>query len=72
MKRSNIFPRHSNYNLPTAIKGDGCYILDNKQNLIIMSAHPSPYSAHFGFFGSQPFSKANSYLKKTGQAEIIW
>ena len=29
MKRSNIFPRHSNYDLPTAIKGEGCYIVDN-------------------------------------------
>ncbi len=47
-------------------------LIEPKQNLIIMSAHPSPYSAHLGFFGSKPFSKANSYLKKTGQAEIIW
>ena len=29
MRRSSIFPRHSNYDLPTAIKGDGCYIIDN-------------------------------------------
>ena len=29
MKRSNIFPRHSNYVLPTAIKGEGCYIVDS-------------------------------------------
>ena len=29
MKLSNIFPRHSNYDLPTAIKGEGCYIIDN-------------------------------------------
>ena len=29
MKPSNIFPRHSNYNLPTAIKGEGCYIVDD-------------------------------------------
>ena len=29
MKLSNIFPRHSNYDLPTAIKGEGCYIVDN-------------------------------------------
>ena len=29
MKRSNIFPRHSNYDLPTAIKGEGCYIIDD-------------------------------------------
>ena len=29
MKKSNIFPRHSNYNLPTAIKGEGCYIVDD-------------------------------------------
>lgn len=29
MKKSNIFPRHSNYDLPTAIKGEGCYIIDD-------------------------------------------
>ena len=47
-------------------------IINRKENLIIVSAHPSPYSAHSGFFGSKPFSKTNSYLKQNGQQPIIW
>ena len=30
MKNSNIFPRHSSYDLPNAVGGDGCYIIDEK------------------------------------------
>ena len=47
-------------------------IINNKHNKVIMSAHPSPYSAHNGFFGSKPFSKANNYLIETNQAKINW
>ncbi len=39
---------------------------------IIRSAHPSPLSASRGFFGSRPFSRANAFLKQTGQQEIDW
>jgi uracil-DNA glycosylase len=39
---------------------------------IIESSHPSPQSAYAGFFGSKPFSKANSFLKETGLPEIDW
>lgn len=38
-------------------------LLTNPNHYIIESAHPSPLSAYNGFFGSKPFSKANSYLK---------
>ena len=41
-------------------------------HLIIESAHPSPLSAHRGFFGSKPFSKCNAFLKSVGQEEIDW
>lgn len=41
-------------------------------NLILKSTHPSPFSAHKGFFGSKPFSKTNNYLTSTGQTPIIW
>ena len=37
MKLSNIFPRHSNYDLPTAIKGEGCYIIDDNGCLLYTS-----------------------------------
>lgn len=39
---------------------------------IIKSAHPSPLSAHRGFFGSKPFSKANDALRKIGRVPIDW
>ena len=42
------------------------------KHLVIRSAHPSPLSAHNGFFGSRPFSQANNYLKASGRTEIAW
>ncbi|MBQ6320752.1 uracil-DNA glycosylase [Candidatus Saccharibacteria bacterium] len=47
-------------------------LIDASKNLILESAHPSPLSAHNGFFGSRPFTRANAYLKSHGQPEIIW
>jgi uracil-DNA glycosylase len=46
--------------------------IDRQRHLVITSPHPSPLSAHRGFFGSRPFSKANEYLKKHGQTPIDW
>ncbi len=42
------------------------------ENLILKSAHPSPLSAHAGFFGNKHFSKANDYLRQNGKQEIVW
>jgi uracil-DNA glycosylase len=42
------------------------------RNLILKSPHPSPLSAHRGFFGNRHFSKANEYLKKLGKEPINW
>lgn len=47
-------------------------LITNTHHLIIESAHPSPFSARNGFFGSKPFSKANEFLKKNGIKEIDW
>ena len=47
-------------------------LVTNPQHLIIESAHPSPLSVYRGFWGSKPFSKANAFLKKTGQEPIDW
>lgn len=47
-------------------------LIDSAKHFIIKSPHPSPFSAHSGFFGSKPFSKTNSYLKKNGLTEINW
>jgi uracil-DNA glycosylase len=40
--------------------------------LILKTAHPSPLSAHKGFFGSKPFSKINEFLEKNGLSPIYW
>ncbi len=47
-------------------------LINNPKHLIIESAHPSPLSAYNGFFGSKPFSKTNSFLKKNNLKEIDW
>ncbi len=46
--------------------------IDNDNNLILSAAHPSPFSAYRGFFGSKHFSRCNSYLKKNNLKEIKW
>ena len=46
--------------------------ITNKKHLVIESAHPSPFSASYGFFGSKPFSKTNNFLKKNNIKEIDW
>ena len=47
-------------------------LITNPQHLVIESAHPSPFSARNGFFGSKPFSKTNEFLKKNNKKEINW
>ena len=46
--------------------------ITNPNHLVLTSAHPSPFSANYGFFGSKPFSKTNNYLKEKGKQEINW
>ena len=46
--------------------------IDRNKHLVLMSAHPSPFSADRGFFGCRHFSKANEYLRSKGQTEINW
>lgn len=41
-------------------------------HLVLTSAHPSPLSAHNGFFGSRPFSQANAFLEANGRGSIDW
>jgi len=47
-------------------------IIDRNKHLVLMSPHPSPFSADRGFFGCKHFSKANVYLKSKGLKEIDW
>lgn len=41
-------------------------------HLVLKSPHPSPLSAHRGFFGSKPFSRTNAFLAKHGRGTIDW
>ncbi len=46
--------------------------IDRSKHLVLESAHPSPFSAHSGFFGNKHFSKTNEYLREHGEREIDW
>lgn len=46
--------------------------ITNPQHLVIESAHPSPFSARNGFFGSKPFSRTNNFLIKNNITPIKW
>ena len=47
-------------------------LITNPNHYIIISPHPSPFSAYSGFFGSKPFSKTNDYLVSKGLIPIDW
>lgn len=47
-------------------------LIDEGRHLVIASAHPSPLSARRGFFGSKPFSRANTWLEGQGEKPIAW
>lgn len=46
--------------------------IDRSKHLVLESAHPSPLSAHRGFFGNHHFSRANDYLRAHGLTPIDW
>jgi uracil-DNA glycosylase len=64
--RSIVFVLWGNYAQKKAV------LVDDRKHLILKSAHPSPLSAHNGFFGSKPFSKINDFLILSGQTGINW
>ena len=47
-------------------------LIDTSRHTILASAHPSPLSAHNGFFGSKPFSQINALLEARGETSIDW
>lgn len=51
--------------------GKGAFI-DRNRHLVLTSVHPSPLSAHRGFFGNHHFSRANQYLIEHGKTPIEW
>ena len=46
--------------------------IDTRRHLVLKSPHPSPLSAHRGFFGNKHFSKTNDYLIAHGKTPIDW
>ncbi|KQZ49659.1 uracil-DNA glycosylase [Rhizobium sp. Root149] len=46
--------------------------VDQRRHLVLKAPHPSPLSAHNGFFGSGHFSKANAYLISNGREPVDW
>ncbi|HBU45601.1 MAG TPA: uracil-DNA glycosylase, partial [Porphyromonadaceae bacterium] len=47
-------------------------VVDTNRHLVLKSPHPSPLSAHRGFFGNKHFSKTNTYLRAHGISPIDW
>jgi uracil-DNA glycosylase len=47
-------------------------LIDAGKHLVLTSPHPSPFSAHSGFFGNGHFKKANAWLESKNQKEIKW
>ncbi len=47
-------------------------VIDTVKHLILKAPHPSPLSAHRGFFGCKHFSACNDYLSETGQVPVDW
>ena len=46
--------------------------IDDTRHLVLKTVHPSPLSSYRGFFGSKPFSQANTYLAANGKSRINW
>ena len=47
-------------------------IIDRQRHCVLKAPHPSPLSAHRGFFGSNHFVQANQWLTERGEAPIDW
>lgn len=47
-------------------------LIDQSKHLVLESPHPSPLSAHSGFFGNHHFSRTNEFLREHSLAEIVW
>lgn len=47
-------------------------LVDTRRHAVIESPHPSPLSAHRGFLGSRPFSRANALLEEAGRVSVDW
>jgi uracil-DNA glycosylase len=57
---------------PRPEKGRARPGLASGRHLVLKAPHPSPLSAHAGFFGCRHFSKTNAFLESHGQTPIDW
>lgn len=64
--------KHIVFMLWGAFAGKKVDLVDSTKHLVLTSVHPSPLSAHRGFFGNNHFKIANDYLKNNGREEVEW
>jgi uracil-DNA glycosylase len=72
IKLVNDLPRPAVFILWGSYAQKKAAFVDRSRHLALTSAHPSPLSAHNGFFGSKPFSKTNEFLVARGLEPINW
>lgn len=48
------------------------YLIDAQRHCVLKAPHPSPFSAHTGFFGCRHFSSCNTYLMQHGKTPVDW
>lgn len=72
VERLNVHPRRLVFILWGNTARKKAAVIDRNRHFVLESPHPSPLSAHRGFFGSRPFSKTNAKLKEWGEPEIHW
>lgn len=72
VKQLNDHPRRLVFILWGSYARKKAEVIDRSRHFVIESPHPSPLSAHRGFFGSRPFSRTNAKLKAWGEPEIDW
>lgn len=72
VRRLNDHPRRLVFLLWGSFARRKAEAIDRQRHAVIESPHPSPLSAHRGFFGSKPFSRTNAKLREWGEPEIEW
>ena len=72
VSRLNNHPRRLVFILWGSFARRKAAVIDRSRHAVLESPHPSPLSAHRGFFGSRPFSRTNAQLREWGAPEINW
>jgi uracil-DNA glycosylase len=72
VKKLNDHPRRLVFILWGSYARRKAEVIDRTRHAVIESPHPSPLSAHRGFFGSKPFSRTNAILREWGGPEVEW